>query len=100
MPDVDPAPCETRSPVSVRATPLGNGRLQVTVLAGGTPNAFRGIRLGTVPNAIVEGSPTISGASASFVVQRTGPGAVTLPFSVTDACGDWPTFVGGGPAAF
>jgi hypothetical protein len=28
------------------------------------------------------------------------PGAVTVPITVTDGCGDWKTFVGGGANAF
>jgi hypothetical protein len=35
----------------------------------------------------------------SFVVRRTSPGAVMVRFVVTDTCGSWPTFVGGGPNA-
>jgi hypothetical protein len=38
---------------------------------------------------------------AALVVQRQAPGqAVTVELVVTDACGDWPTVVGGGPNAF
>ncbi|MCC6173843.1 MAG: SMP-30/gluconolactonase/LRE family protein [Chloroflexi bacterium] len=95
-----PLPCPTRSPVSVKVAPLGSGRLQVTVHAGGTPNAIRRIQFRAVPNAVVESPPAIVGADATFVLQRTAPGAITLPFIVSDACGDWPTFVGGGPNAF
>jgi hypothetical protein len=79
----------------------GNGRLQVDMHADGDTNRILRIQLGTVPpNAVIEGQPTITGADATFVLKRTGPGAVTLPFTVTDACGDWKTFVGGGPGAF
>jgi hypothetical protein len=37
-----------------------------------------------------------------FVVRRTGnrSSPTTIRFAVTDDCGDWSTFVGGGPAAF
>jgi hypothetical protein len=31
----------------------------------------------------------------TFTVQRTAAGqAATVPFTVVDACGNWPTFVG------
>ena len=45
---------------------------------------------------------TPAGASSyTFVVRRTTAGqGVQVPFTVTDACGNWPTFVGGGPNAF
>jgi hypothetical protein len=36
----------------------------------------------------------------SFTIRRLAPGAATLPFTVTDDCGNWPTFAGGGPGAF
>jgi hypothetical protein len=40
-------------------------------------------------------------AQVSFVVQRVTPGqAATVHLVVTDGCGTWPTFVGGGPTAF
>jgi hypothetical protein len=39
-------------------------------------------------------------ADYSFTIKRVNDGAVTVPITVTDACGDWKTFVGGGPGAF
>ena len=39
--------------------------------------------------------------SVSFTVTRQAAGAtVTVPLVVTDDCGEWNTFVGGGPSAF
>jgi hypothetical protein len=39
--------------------------------------------------------------SQQFFVRRTNAGvASTVPLTVTDVCGAWPTFVGGGPSAF
>ncbi len=35
-----------------------------------------------------------------FVRPRVAGQAVTLPLTVTDACGAWPTFVGVGPEGF
>jgi hypothetical protein len=36
-----------------------------------------------------------------LTVQRPQPGqATTAQLLVVDGCGDWPTFVGGGPDAF
>jgi hypothetical protein len=95
-----PCPRETRSPVTLQTTKLGNGRLQVNVHAAGTPNAIRNIAFAPIPNAVIESPPTIVGANATFVIKRTGPGAITQSFIVTDACGEWKTFVGGGPNAF
>jgi hypothetical protein len=49
---------------------------------------------------------TPNDATVSFVVQRAAtrlPGQpaqpTTVPFTVVDGCGAWPTFVGGGNAA-
>jgi hypothetical protein len=36
----------------------------------------------------------------TLMVHRAGPGAITVPLTVLDNCGSWPTFVGGGPSAF
>jgi hypothetical protein len=37
----------------------------------------------------------------TLLVSRVTAGqAATVHFTVRDTCGDWPTFVGGGPAAF
>jgi hypothetical protein len=37
----------------------------------------------------------------TFLVGRATAGqAATVSFTVTDGCGDFPTFVGGGPSAF
>src|SRR5262249_59586585 len=39
--------------------------------------------------------------STAFVVRQAAAGqAATVPLTVTDLCGDWPTVVGGGPQAF
>jgi hypothetical protein len=43
----------------------------------------------------------LSGAQATLTLLRTTAGqAATVHFEVTDGCGTWPTFVGGGPDAF
>jgi hypothetical protein len=39
--------------------------------------------------------------SYTFTVKRNATGgAATVPLTVVDSCGEWPTLVGGGPAAF
>jgi hypothetical protein len=50
------------------------------------------------PNAVpLAGHP----ASIVLTVHRVQGGqATTVEIVVTDGCGDWPTFVGGGPNAF
>src|SRR5262249_50988559 len=80
-----PLPCPTRSPIAVKTTRLGNGRLRADIHASGNPNAIRDIYFEPAPNAVVESAPTIVGADATFVVKRTAPGYVTVRFTVIDA---------------
>ena len=94
------AVCADRPTPTISTTRLGTGRLGVSVRVNGASNVVRGITFDQISNAQVESQPHIVGAEASFVVRRTGPGFVTMPYTITDACGPWPTFVGGGPAAF
>lgn len=112
-----PTPCASRPPVSVVTTPLGDGRLQVTLSAGTSAalpsNALRELRFAAATNALVDaggqtgqgGAFTVTLAAGtqqtSFVIRRATAGqAATVPLVVVDACGDWPTIVGGGPSAF
>src|SRR5262249_5488621 len=117
VPTAPPAPCAPRPTVSVVTTPSPPGRLQVTVRANvsaGTPsNGLAGLRFTGLANASVDaGSQT--GATApfsltlppgtvqsTFFVNRLAAGqATTVTLVVVDACGDWPTVVGGGATAF
>ena len=110
------ASCSQRPPVAVRSTPTGDGRLQVVVAAassaGVSNNALRALRFGALTNARVEiaGRAVPAGAtvqippgtgSATFMVARAVAGtAATVSFTAVDACGDWPSMVGGGVGAF
>lgn len=105
----EPVNCTPRPPVRI-STSASGGRLNVTATAGG--GRIRSIRFGATQNALVE----IGGVSGrvgpfthtlatpatqqAFSVARQGAGAVTVPVVVTDDCGEWTTFVGGGAAAF
>jgi len=119
-PTPTPAPaadCSVRPTFGVRSTPASPGTLQVTLTAGtttGAPNnALRTIRFGTVVNGSVNVTGYGSASSNStigvtpgtqqvtFTVRRSANGTgTTVPFTLTDDCGDWQTFVGGGPSAF
>jgi uncharacterized repeat protein (TIGR01451 family) len=110
------ATCQPRPNVRVTAAATGPGLLTATIDAqtsAGTPsNSLSSIRITSILNATVQinGSPvsadqTVSlpggTAQASLSVQRqTGGQASTVAFVVTDACGEWKSFVGGGPGAF
>jgi hypothetical protein len=108
--------CAPRPSVGVTAVPTGDGRLGVTLRAQTLPatpaNALSSLRIGFLTNAQVSlgGAALLAGQTVplppgtqevGLVVQRLAPGqASTAQMVVTDACGDWPTFVGGGPTAF
>jgi hypothetical protein len=114
-PGTSPAPvCSPRPPVTVTAQP-SNGTLAVTVRATGPNNGLRAVRFDSFANALVDvGSqqgqtaPFIVSipagqepASIAFVVRRQTAGQpTTVRLVVVDGCGEWSTFVGGGPSAF
>ena len=84
------------------AVPNGDGRLRVTVSATGNGNVIRQVQITRNVNGVLSPSTPATGTAQSvFFVARATPGAATtVALTVTDACGDWPTFVGGGPDAF
>ena len=93
----------------------GDGRLRVTVSVSSNPgftNAMQAITWSELTNATVElvGGGSVSRGqrtalpantqSATFLVGRVTAGqAFTVAFAVTDACGNFPTFVGAGAGA-
>jgi hypothetical protein len=100
--------------VAVTSTPDGSGGLRVTVATSGSGGAISALQFGAATNAQITApgappnaagnfnvSPPAGAASFTFTVRRTTAGQATqVPFTVTDACGSWPTFAGGGPSAF
>jgi hypothetical protein len=112
------AACTPRPAVGVSVTPNADGRLQVTVAANtnsSTPtNQLSQIRFGAATGASIEITGKPPGQADNFTVNFTPPvsstqffvrqgtsgQAATVRLTVVDGCGDWPTFVGGGPAAF
>jgi len=111
--------CTTRPQATVQSQAIGGGRLQVTVSvgrpAGAASNIVRRVQVAALQNAQVTilgqtlgaagGSvvPTLPSQSITFVVARqpaSAQVAVTVPLVITDDCGPWNTFVGGGPTAF
>ena len=110
-----------RPNVGVGVVPSTSGRLTVTIAgrdAACSPNnQLQSIQITRLDNATVDWPgppPTVisslpatpipvpgSPPSYQFTVVRTTPGAAsTVHLTVTDGCGEWPTFVGGGPGAF
>src|SRR4051812_19681866 len=112
------AACAPRPNVGVTVAPGVAGALQVTIAAatnGNTPtNQLTRLQFGAATGALIDvpGQPagqtgnfgvnlTGGPTQASFVVRQATSGQpATVPLTVTDGCGDWPTLVGGGPSAF
>jgi hypothetical protein len=110
-----PTFCDPRPKVIVSAVQTGPGVLTATIAAQtstGTPsNALSSIRITKIVNAAVtvNGAPLTEGAAiplpnlpgATLAVQRQAAGQPShVAFTVVDVCGEWPSFVGGGPGAF
>ncbi len=91
--------------------------LRVTVTVQSTllqpVNLLREIRFGRAVNAVIDAggktgsaggfglTPADGAQPFVFTVRRLDQTqAVTVPLAVTDACGDWSTFVGGGAGSF
>jgi hypothetical protein len=105
-----------RPSVGVAVVPIGNGQLRATVRALTLPttltNEVRGLRIARLANArlSLNGQPLQESQvtqipagtqEVSLVVERVAPGQPgTAQLVVTDNCGDWPTFIGGGVNGF
>jgi len=119
-PTPTPAPivqCSPRPKFQVGASRSAQGVLDVTVAAGrsggAADNTLRSVRFDSLANSTVDVSgwgrvtsgTTVTMApgtvQATFTLRRAASGAAsTVQLVLTDACGQWSTFVGGGPAAF
>jgi len=115
-PTATPGLCAPRPKVNVTMSPGGAGLLNATLQAQVLPatpvNALTSLRVTALTNVQVSRNGVILAAGPIIplppgtqqivlVVQRLVPGqAATAQLVVTDACGEWPTFVGGGPNAF
>jgi CSLREA domain-containing protein len=108
-----PVVCSPRPPVTVQTSATGDGRLRATLTVSGTNNTLVSLRMGRLDNAQVEvagqavpsGGVTVSlppGTTTTEMLVRpaTAGRSVTAQFVVVDRCGEWRSFVGGGPGAF
>ena len=111
-----PPSCSPRPPVRVTSAPSSPGTLLVTIQSqtgtGAASNAILSLQAAELANARVElGSRELAAGEtatlpagtqqATVAVRRVTPGvATTARLVIRDACGPWPTFVGGGPSAF
>lgn len=88
----DPSSCSPRPPVRLAST-LTPGGLVVTVTSY-TP--ITALVFAPGRNATPGPVGGIGSTVATFVLGRSGPGAFSVPFTVTDGCGPWQTLVGHG----
>jgi ligand-binding sensor domain-containing protein len=110
-----PPICSPRPRVSVTVAPGQPGRLQVTIGSSAAANAYLfALQFGAATNALIDVPGQPPGQSGSFTVRlppatqqtqftvrrATAGQATTVPLTVVDSCGAWPTLVGGGPSAF
>ena len=111
-----PTFCNPRPNVGVASAPASPGQLLATVASQVLPatptNGLQRITITRVDNATVSLNGAVVGpgqviplaggtTQVSLLVQRQNPAAgSTVSFVVSDICGDWPSFVGGGPGAF
>jgi hypothetical protein len=111
------AVCNPRPSVSVSTVPGAANTLLVTLTAGGTPASgprLQQLQIGAATNALIDiplvNLTNISGnqnvtlpletRTVTFTVRRAAAGSTTVPLTVVDTCGNWPTLVGGGASAF
>jgi hypothetical protein len=112
------ASCNPRPAVSVNAVNAGGGVLQVTIAAVGniaTAPRLRQLQIGAATNALIDiplvgltnitdnrsVSLPVETRNVTLTVRHASPGSsTTVPLTVVDGCGSWPTLVGGGANAF
>jgi subtilisin family serine protease len=107
-----PVVCTPRPAVTLQTAVTG-GRLAVTVVTSAANNRLVSLAFGNGPRSPVNAlldlpdgrtgltgtptwTPTTRMTQSTFWVKRQAGGQVFVPFIVTDRCGTWPTFVGGG----
>lgn len=89
------AACSPRPAVTIQ-TAASNGAIRVTATATGRGGPIRSVTFGAGRNTQAVTDLAIVGNSATFTVKRAAAGAFTQPFTVTDQCGSWPSFIGAG----
>jgi len=108
-----PASCSPRPNISVQSAASGDGRLRVTVTASSASNPLQSIRFDQANGALIDVpgqqtgstgsfSPALPAGTTSFTFflrRATAGQPATAPFTITDSCGDWRSFAGGGTAA-
>jgi N-acetylneuraminic acid mutarotase len=117
---VAPTCANSRPNVGMNTSKPAPGQLQAVIFAQTSPaavtNSLTSVRILSIANAAVRlnGNPVDVGSQVSLpagtqqvtlLLDRQAPGqnpggASTVAFAVTDTCGEWRSFLGGGPSAF
>ena len=115
VPDCSPRPRVVVNTELALGIPEEGGSMFVTVSTTGSGNGLRTVRFDSFTNAIVHAgsqqfqtapfavtmTPGQEPTSLMFTVQRQTRGQATMVrLVIVDSCGEWSTFVGGGPNAF
>ncbi|MCC6173971.1 MAG: hypothetical protein IT305_01600 [Chloroflexi bacterium] len=117
FPSPSPVGCDPRPPFKIVTSTTTKGELKVVVSVTSSSalpdNSLRGILFGRSSNASIASDDRLLSADGArldgdtgvrqltFTVRRTREGmATTVPLTLFDDCGQWSTFVGGGPNAF
>jgi uncharacterized protein YkwD len=112
-PPTPPFTCSPRPRPTVSVAGGGPGQIVAPINVAGTGNVMSSVRFGqgnrTIANATVNVQGIATGVTSGqtvalpasttqivLTVGRAAPGAVTVPFALTDGCGEWPSFVGMG----
>jgi hypothetical protein len=108
-----PLSCLPRPNVRLQTSQIGPGQIRGTLTAARTAahpnNDLTQLQITRLDNTtiLVNGTPATPGqtvtlpagtTSAQVVLTRIARGAFTARLAVTDGCGAWPTFLGGGSA--
>jgi len=114
--------CSPAARITTQVTRNGDGRLKVTITAVSSPgsasdpsavNTVQAITWGVFTNGTVNVNgvglvttgqrtpfPTGTTSATFFVARVVATQATTIRFTAADACGNFNSFVGGGPSAF
>jgi subtilisin family serine protease len=103
--------CTPRPPVQLSTSKNGDGRLKIDVRAGA--GSLRSVDLTVSANGsvdVVGGQTGLTGTQthvpapmttqATYLLRPLGAAGANVQLVVTDACGTWRTFAGGGSGAF
>ncbi|MFN0070143.1 MAG: SBBP repeat-containing protein [Chloroflexota bacterium] len=79
--------CGAIKQIQLHSSANAVGSSTAVIDISGGPSGLQGTQTYTPPAGTVQ---------LTLIIRRNQPGAITIPVTVTDGCGAWPTFVGAG----